>query len=222
VGTDDTGASSPSTSCYLAEGCTLPDFETWVLVQNPGTSAARVRMRLLTDKGEVAGPNDRHSAGHQADVRPLQIRSQRERGDYRQLQFAGGCGTVDVRGQAAVGHVLVRVHYSFARLVSCGGLYGEQVRDVARLVNPGRTPSISTSSCKPTRVRSRALRYDPTRAAQDVLTSATTSTASTYRRKLRPARPSPASVRCTVRAPAGALAPRYRVLHCIRSRKTHR
>ena len=57
-GTDDTGASSPSTSCYLAEGCTLPDFETWVLVQNPGTSAARVRMRLLTDKGEVAGPND--------------------------------------------------------------------------------------------------------------------------------------------------------------------
>jgi hypothetical protein len=56
-GTDSTGIVAPSKTWYLAEGCTLPRFETWVLVQNPGDGPAEVRMRLLTDKGEVQGPS---------------------------------------------------------------------------------------------------------------------------------------------------------------------
>jgi murein DD-endopeptidase MepM/ murein hydrolase activator NlpD len=62
-GTDSTGITSPSTACYLAEGCTLPGFETWVLVQNPGPGDADVSMRLLTDSGEVTGPIDTVPAG---------------------------------------------------------------------------------------------------------------------------------------------------------------
>jgi hypothetical protein len=62
-GTDSNGITAASTTCYLAEGCTLPGFETWVLVQNPGPGAADVRMRLLTDSGEVAGPSDTIPAG---------------------------------------------------------------------------------------------------------------------------------------------------------------
>ena len=55
-GTDSTGVTAPSRKCYLAEGCTLPGFETWVLVQNPGTTPAKISMNLLSDKGEKAGP----------------------------------------------------------------------------------------------------------------------------------------------------------------------
>ena len=62
-GTDSTGKTSSSRECYLAEGCELSGFETWVLVQNPGPDAVQVRMRLLTDTENIPGPDEFIPAG---------------------------------------------------------------------------------------------------------------------------------------------------------------
>jgi len=52
---------------YLAEGSTGSDargtFETWVLVQNPGKTAANVKLTYLTPSGKVAGPSVSLAAG---------------------------------------------------------------------------------------------------------------------------------------------------------------
>ena len=53
---DSIGTSAPATHWYLAEGSTGAGFETWVLVQNPQTSAARVSLEYMTTAGEVEGP----------------------------------------------------------------------------------------------------------------------------------------------------------------------
>ncbi len=44
------------TNWYLAEGCTQGEFETWVLVQNPGDAPARVALTFMTENGPVDGP----------------------------------------------------------------------------------------------------------------------------------------------------------------------
>ena len=41
---------------YLAEGCTEGGMETWVLVQNPGTTAVTVDLTFMTSAGQQAGP----------------------------------------------------------------------------------------------------------------------------------------------------------------------
>jgi subtilisin family serine protease len=56
-GHDSIGVTAPSTTWYLAEGCTAAGFETWVLVQNPGTSSASVDLIYQTGAGEVQGPH---------------------------------------------------------------------------------------------------------------------------------------------------------------------
>lgn len=56
---DSAGVTAPSDTWYLAEGCTAPGFETWVLVANPGNKPADIDVRFLTDVGEVPGPRDR-------------------------------------------------------------------------------------------------------------------------------------------------------------------
>ena len=53
---DAAAVSEPSTTWYLAEGCTAEGFETWVLVQNPGSRAASVELTYMTGKGVSAGP----------------------------------------------------------------------------------------------------------------------------------------------------------------------
>jgi uncharacterized repeat protein (TIGR01451 family) len=53
-GHDSIGATSTSAAWYLAEGCTAGGFQTWVLVQNPGTAAVTVNLKLQTDTGEQA------------------------------------------------------------------------------------------------------------------------------------------------------------------------
>ncbi len=58
--TDSVGVTAPCGAWYLAEGCTGASqqgcFETWVLVQNPGDTAANVRLYYQTPRGvEVAG-----------------------------------------------------------------------------------------------------------------------------------------------------------------------
>ncbi len=50
---DSIGAEATSSTWYLAEGCTAGDFETWVLVQNPGTSPVSVDLQLQTDQGKL-------------------------------------------------------------------------------------------------------------------------------------------------------------------------
>jgi hypothetical protein len=57
--TGTAGVTAPSTTWYLAEGCTAPGFETWVLVQNPGTQAAMVTLGYMTSAGKRAGPSFR-------------------------------------------------------------------------------------------------------------------------------------------------------------------
>jgi hypothetical protein len=58
---------APSPNWYLAEGCTGPDFETWIVVQNPGTEVAHVALTYQTASGPVDGPsvtldpNSRHT-----------------------------------------------------------------------------------------------------------------------------------------------------------------
>jgi hypothetical protein len=40
----------------MAEGCTAGDFETWVLVQNPGDTPADINIVFQTENGQVQGP----------------------------------------------------------------------------------------------------------------------------------------------------------------------
>jgi hypothetical protein len=64
---DSLGIWTPAQSWYLAEGCTGPGFDTWILVQNPSSSQANVKLTFMTSHGPVDGPkltmdaNTRHS-----------------------------------------------------------------------------------------------------------------------------------------------------------------
>ena len=49
-------ASLTTTTWYIAEGASAGGFETWILVQNPGTETAQVTLTYMTDAGEVQGP----------------------------------------------------------------------------------------------------------------------------------------------------------------------
>ena len=52
-----TGVRSADTTWYLAEGSTGPGFETWILVQNPSSEDADVRLTYMTPSGPVPGPS---------------------------------------------------------------------------------------------------------------------------------------------------------------------
>ncbi|MHB8895714.1 MAG: DUF5719 family protein [Candidatus Geothermincolia bacterium] len=54
---DAAAVGTPSTTWYLAEGCTAEGFETWVLVQNPGSKAASVKLTYMSGEGVSAGPS---------------------------------------------------------------------------------------------------------------------------------------------------------------------
>ncbi len=51
-GHDSAGASSPSSKWYFAEGCTSCAFDTWFLLGNPGTQAAKVTLDFYRDDGQ--------------------------------------------------------------------------------------------------------------------------------------------------------------------------
>ncbi len=55
---DSIGVTTPGPTWYLAEGCTGGDFETFVLVQNPGSTDAVVDLTFMTSTGSVPGPQD--------------------------------------------------------------------------------------------------------------------------------------------------------------------
>jgi len=47
------GTTDPSTSWFLAEGCTAYGFDTYILVQNPGSESAQVTMTFLKEGGQT-------------------------------------------------------------------------------------------------------------------------------------------------------------------------
>ncbi len=47
---------NPYSTWYLAEGCTAPGFETWVLVQNPNAGEVLVDLTLMTESGPQNPP----------------------------------------------------------------------------------------------------------------------------------------------------------------------
>ncbi len=49
------GVNAPADTWYLAEGCTAGGFETWVLLENPGTEDATVKVTYNTGGGKQAG-----------------------------------------------------------------------------------------------------------------------------------------------------------------------
>ncbi len=55
---DSIGVTTAGPMWYLAEGCTGGDFETWVLVQNPGFNQVTVDLTFMTSAGSVDGPQD--------------------------------------------------------------------------------------------------------------------------------------------------------------------
>ncbi|MHB8896033.1 MAG: IPT/TIG domain-containing protein [Candidatus Geothermincolia bacterium] len=56
--TDSIGVSTLAKTWYLAEGCTLPGFESWVLVQNPNDTPAKVTFTYMTANGAQRGPSE--------------------------------------------------------------------------------------------------------------------------------------------------------------------
>ncbi len=57
-GHDSVGVTGTATTWYLAEGCTKGSFATWVLVQNPNTTAAAVEITFMDEDGNTVVVND--------------------------------------------------------------------------------------------------------------------------------------------------------------------
>ncbi len=53
---DSIGVTEAATEWFLAVCSTANNFETWVLIANPGAEAATVTLTFFTEQGEVAGP----------------------------------------------------------------------------------------------------------------------------------------------------------------------
>ena len=56
---------------YLAEGATAGEFETWVLVQNPGSAPVHVDFTLNTEAGEQKPPPDLQGGGDPRRLPPF-------------------------------------------------------------------------------------------------------------------------------------------------------
>ncbi|MBK5092901.1 MAG: IPT/TIG domain-containing protein, partial [Actinobacteria bacterium] len=67
-GTDSIGVTAGSKTWYLAEGSTSHGFETWVLIQNPGTAEANVTVTYMTSNGIVKKPTFPVAAGQRYTI----------------------------------------------------------------------------------------------------------------------------------------------------------
>ena len=67
-GTDSIGVTAASRTWYLAEGSTAHGFETWVLIQNPGTAEANVTVTYMTSNGIVKKPTFPVAAGQRYTI----------------------------------------------------------------------------------------------------------------------------------------------------------
>jgi hypothetical protein len=63
------GATETSSAWALAEGATWPGYEEWVLVQNPTSADAAVRIYFLTAGGVIDGPRGNVAPGTRVSVR---------------------------------------------------------------------------------------------------------------------------------------------------------
>jgi len=52
-GHESIGVTTPSQKWYFAEGCTAWGYETWLLLQNPQTQAATVKITYMTPSGKI-------------------------------------------------------------------------------------------------------------------------------------------------------------------------
>lgn len=66
-------AAQTAKTWYLAEGSTLDGFDTWLLIQNPGREAARVKVTLLRERGEPVEQELRIGARSRAAVNARQL-----------------------------------------------------------------------------------------------------------------------------------------------------
>ena len=68
-GTDSIGVTQPAKTWYLAEGCTLPPFETWVLIQNPSIATpAKVNITYMTSNGVIQKGTIEVGAGQRTSI----------------------------------------------------------------------------------------------------------------------------------------------------------
>src|SRR5450759_203198 len=52
-GSDSFGCPSPQADFDFAEGCTRPNFETWICAQNPNATPVTLKVNLFKETGEV-------------------------------------------------------------------------------------------------------------------------------------------------------------------------
>jgi len=57
AGQESIGVTNPAQQWFLAEGATAGGFETWVLLENPGSLPAKAHLTYMTPSGQVAGPD---------------------------------------------------------------------------------------------------------------------------------------------------------------------
>ncbi|RJP34481.1 MAG: hypothetical protein C4536_02795 [Actinobacteria bacterium] len=66
---DSVGVTAPATDWYLAEGASEGGFETFVLVQNPGSEEAYFTMTYMTGFATLEGPSFTLAPGSRITVR---------------------------------------------------------------------------------------------------------------------------------------------------------
>jgi len=69
AGQESIGVTNPAQQWFLAEGSTAGGFETWVLVQNPGTLTAKAHLTYMTPNGAVNGPDVTLAPGTRQSVK---------------------------------------------------------------------------------------------------------------------------------------------------------
>lgn len=69
AGTCASGLTRTGTEWYLAEGCTGPGYETWVLLQNPGEGETTVGLTFMDESGTTEGPELSLGGGARMSVR---------------------------------------------------------------------------------------------------------------------------------------------------------
>ena len=68
--TDSIGVTQPSKTWYLAEGSTNGGMETWILLLNPSSTAAKVSLTYMTSRGSVPGPTVTIPANTRMSISP--------------------------------------------------------------------------------------------------------------------------------------------------------
>ena len=133
-GSESIGSDATAGAWYLAEGCTSPGYETWVLVQNPNDYEVRVNFSFHTDQGLLK------PAEMQDLIMPAHTRASWNLADYyvsntiaTEVDLGGGgrgLRALHVRVGSYLGFRLHRGDGVVLLLVPGGGLYRRRLRHV--------------------------------------------------------------------------------------------